>query len=340
MSLAGLDLENFRSVTDLKLNLKTKSVIIGKNGTGKSSVIEAIRILSVGKSFRTSKLDELINFEANFFRISAKLDDAKLELFYGQNLEKTNQKQLSLNGKKTALLDAIGVMPTVLFIPDDVEVVLGMPMLRRKFLDGVLWQVSREFRLQYLDFHKVLKERSRLLFLIKVGNAKLGDLMPWNELLEKTTNYIRTSRLELIEFINEQLTQKSWRVSEQLAINVVYEQSNIDIEDGIQDEIKLSQNLFGAHRDDLIININERSARKFASRGQARTIIMLLKIIELKYLKQSLQNEPILLLDDIFSELDEVNREILLSHINKEDQIISTQIEGDKLIENWEHIQL
>lgn len=340
MSLTGLDLQNFRSLNDLKVKFNTKSVIIGKNGTGKSSVIEAIRLLSVGKSFRSSKLDELISFGATHFRISAKLSDEKLELFYGQNLESTNQKQLSLNGKKTALLDVIGVLPTVLFVPDDVEMVLGMPMLRRKFLDGVLWQTSKEFRLQYLDFNKVLKERSRLLYLIKIGNAKVGELMPWNELLEKTTNYIRASRTELIEFINKQLKEKDWRVSELLEVEAAYEQSNIGVEDGLQDEIRLSQNLFGAHRDDLLININQRSARKFASRGQARTIVMLLKIIELKYLKAKLQSEPILLLDDIFSELDLVNRELLLSHINKEDQVISTQIEGDKLIENWEHIQL
>lgn len=344
MLVRELQLQNFRSLADFTTKLASKSVVIGANGSGKSTLIEALRLLSVGKSFRTNRLDEAIRFDEPFFRLNAKLqsDSAKsVELFYGQAFaeQPIRDRVLSVDGKARAMMDFVGTLPSVMFVPADVEIVLGVPSGRRRYLDGILWQVDREFREQYLRLGKILKERSASLFLVKINRAGRDELEPWNELLEIVTTFIRNRRQKYLEVVNQELRKKTYQ-PDGLVPAVTYQVTSESLPAVVDQEIKTAQNLFGPHRDEIEIELNDRSARRYASRGQARTIVMLLKIIEAGYLANKLQIEPIVLLDDILSELDETNSRFLFDHLPAKSQIIATSIQPQPLFTDWPEIKL
>ena len=345
MPLARIERDNFRSFTNQKLDLAPKTVVTGGNGSGKTTLIEAIRLLSVGKSFRTSRLDEAITFEEPYFRLRAELTKGSraktIELFYGQAFaeQATKDRILTVNSKAISTLDFVGTLPSVLFIPSDVEIVSGLPGLRRRYLDGILWQVSAEFRQDYLDMGRVLKERSAILLMIKINRAARAELEPWNELLLAITERIRLKRQSYITFINNWL-EKETADQKELDLTVSYVVGAAALEPVERQEIQLAQNLFGPHRDELDIVWQARSARRYASRGQARTAVILLKTGEAVYLATELKQPPLILLDDMFSELDETHRELLLAKLPSDGQIIATTIRPQPLLKDYEALKL
>lgn len=336
-----LRLQNFRVFTDQTFSLENRTVIKGANGSGKSSVIEALRLLSVGKSFRTSRLDEVVRFEEPYLRIEADTSpNQKLDFFYGQAFaeQPTKERQLTVNGKLTSLLDWLGTMPSVLFVPGDVEIVMGMPQVRRRYIDSILWQVDPEFRRTQLELGRILKERSTVLFLLKVNRAGRDELRPWNELLVAATEAIRRRR-QL--YVNETATalekEKNGRNPK---FSISYTVASEIIEAVEQQEIKLCQNLYGPHRDEIEIIFQGRSARRYASRGQARAAVALLKAIEVSYLSQKLSGEPLVLLDDLLSELDQENAAFLFERLSQRANVIATSLTTNPLFKGWLEITL
>lgn len=343
--LERLGLYNIRSFAARELELHKRTVILGDNGAGKSTLIEAIRILSINKSFRTARLDEVVAFDQPFFRLSGTLTGKKkttLEFFYGEQFSEqpVKERAMSVNGKVVSLMDYVGTFPTVLFVPNDIEIVTETPQHRRRYIDGILWQVSAEFRRSYMEISRILKERSSVLFLLKINRAGLDELQPWNELLVQVTGKIRAMRQQYLDFVNEQLAVIKPETDTGLMFNVGYQVEVTDIAAVQEQEIKNAQNFFGPHRDDVEILINSRSARRFASRGQARTAVVLLKSIEATYLQQSLGVAPTILLDDLFSELDQKNSEFLFSRLSEESQVVATSITKQPLLDSWQQIQL
>lgn len=336
MNLVKLQVENYRSFTNKEIDFAAKTALLGDNGSGKSSLIEAIRLLSVGKSFRTSRFDECITSDQPYFRIQAVLKNEqpeKLELFYGLPFRDSpiKEKRLTLNGQEQNYLEFLGKFPSVVFTPSDIEIVLGTPQDRRRYLDAVLWQVDATFRQDYLQLTRTLKERSSLLFLIKINRAGRDELNPWNEILGNLSGVIRSKRRSYIDFLNNFLIKSK----DKLVVETIYKESESDLERIIPEEIRMAQNLFGPHRDDLEVSVNDRSARRFASRGQARSAAVLFKLAEAEYLKQKGTSLPLILLDDLFSELDEHNSHYLLSKIEKEYQIVATSTHENAALKNW-----
>jgi DNA replication and repair protein RecF len=341
MRLKKLLLENYRLFIKEAFEFNQHSVLVGGNGTGKSSVIEAIRLLSVGKSFRTSRYDECISLTEAYFRLSAVVNDGEdkpLELFYGLPLPEypEKEKHLTLGGKEVGYLEFLGQFPSVVFTPEDIEIVLGSPQDRRRYLDAVLWQVDKEFRHRQLRLAKALKERSTILFLIKIHRADPEELKPWNEILQELTVEIRTRRVKYLDFLNSYLKKRQDR----LIITTKYLEGESDLEKVVPEEIRLAQNLFGPHRDDFEITINGRSGRRFASRGQARTAAVLLKMAEADYLKAKALSAPLILLDDLFSELDETNSQYLLDKIDGDFQVIATSTHDNPQLKDWHQQRL
>ncbi len=343
MSLKTLKLENVRGFERKTLEFGPRSVVLGANGTGKSTIIEAIRILSVGKSFRTSRFDELIRFDAPYLRLTGEREIEsnkveKLEFFYGQPFADAGKERiLSINNKPADWLGYIGQFPSVLFVPSDIDLVIGPPQLRRRYLDSILWQVDAEFRSSYLDFSRVLRERSALLFLLKIKRAGLDELQPWNELIEKLTESIRQKRLDYVAYLQEGLKGKT--VGDQ-AVAIEYQVNKAELAAVQSQEIQSSQNLYGAHRDELEVLLGDRSARRYASRGQTRTIVVILKAVESRYLAAKSGQAPLLLLDDMFSELDEENSRYLFESFEPDYQVILTSIKSQPLIKDWQTIKL
>ncbi|MEK7535310.1 MAG: DNA replication and repair protein RecF [Patescibacteria group bacterium] len=339
--IKALTLENFRLFTEKGLVFTERTFITGANGVGKSTVLEAIRILSVGKSFRTSRTDEAVRFNEKFFRLKATVQTKQeLELFYGNQFESEGLKErrLTFQGNQIGWIEFFGQFPTVLFTPNDLEIVLGGPDVRRKYLDSVLWQVSAEYRRGQLEFWQVLRERSALLFMIKINRASPDELQPWNELLVKLTNDIRTSRQSYVEYLNGWLEVRIKNLESR--INIHYQYDKKQIEEFVPQEIKSAQNLFGAHRDELVIKFDDFSARRFASRGQSRLTVAHLKAAEADYLAEKTGNPVTVLLDDAFSELDTKNTLRLLELFNEKHQLILTSTATLDLPKTWSTIKL
>ncbi len=335
--LTTLSVKDFRSYDSATFSIKPLVIITGRNGSGKTTLIEAIRVLSVGKSFRSNRLDEVIRFNQPYLQVTANWNDAELDFFYGTQFTENpiKERRLQVNKKEDQYIDYIGRFPSVLFIPEHLEIILGAPSERRRYFDSVLWQVDREFRQAHLDLQRVLKERSALLFLIKTKRAKIDELEPWSELLREKTAIVRSGRQRFSEYISQKMgTDLLYR--EDLTVTVVSKPAFTETEDLIFQEIESAQNLFGAHRDEIEIVFQDRPARKFASRGQSRTIIAAIKVIEAQFLKENTNIKPVILLDDILSELDQTNTEFVLNNFSKDFQVIATSVEQSKEFSNYE----
>jgi len=338
--LESISLHNFRSYQNETHHLSNNTVIIGDNGSGKTTFIEAIRIMSVGKSFRSSRLDEIIRFEEPFTRLTSKWNEVEVDFFYGTQFSESPLKERSLkvNNQELSFFDYIGRFPTVLFLPENLDIVLGSPSDRRRYFDGVLFQVNREFRQAHIELQKILKERSALLFLIKTRRAKMDELEPWTELLRQKTEIIRQGRKSFADFITDELTLKKLPDGG-LPFTVNSKPTQTDSEDIVFQEVEMAQNLIGSHRDEIEITLSDRAARKFASRGQARTIVATMKVIEAHYLA-SLGEKPVVLLDDVLSELDKKNSNFVLSAFKENFQLVVTSLSQTPEFSGWQKISI
>ncbi|MEX2012594.1 MAG: DNA replication and repair protein RecF [Patescibacteria group bacterium] len=342
MDVTALRLEHFRNQPDRKLTLAPKTIITGDNGSGKTSVLEAIRVVSVGKSFRTSKIEDLTEFDQPYLRVSLTAKSKKYEFFYGNQFSEdpSVERRLTVGGKPITYMEFLGMLPSVSFVPKDVDIITEQPSLRRQFIDGILWQSDPEFRRNQIDYNQVLRERSQLLFFLKINRASIDELQPWDELLLNLAQKIRRAREEFVKFATATIKELSDTLPGKIAVELSMEVSADTMADLQQQEIRLGHNLFGPHRDDLKILTNDRLARRFASRGQARSTIALLKAIEAKYLERQIETTPIILLDDLVSELDEENVDWLFSIYGDKFQLIATSVKKLNAFKGWEELKI
>jgi len=340
MLLNELVLENFRNITEKKIQLAPKTVITGQNGAGKTTVLEAVRIISVGKSFRTSRLEELISFEKPFFRVVLNGSEHQYEFFYGAQFGEAmgTEKQLKVDGKPVRYLDFLGSLPSVSFSPTDIDIITKEPSLRRQFVDAILWQAHPEFRFNQVEYFKVLRERSQLLFLLKINRASIDELQPWNELMIDLAKKIRSQRQKFIDFATKEIKNLNQDNPGKIKLELAWENGFEDIDALQNDEIRLGHNLFGPHRDELKILCNDQLARRYASRGQSRSAIALLKVVEARYLEKYLATTPVVLLDDIVSELDSENIDWLFAIINNRYQLLATTITKTNNFTGWQEV--
>ncbi|QQG49747.1 MAG: DNA replication and repair protein RecF [Candidatus Berkelbacteria bacterium] len=344
MTARRLTLEKFRNFEASSFELGAKTAVVGYNGSGKSNFIEALRLLSVGKSNKTSSLDEAICFDQPFFRLAlerANDQTQTVDFFYGAQFAASavKDRQLKVNNQPTSWAEFWGKFPSVLFVPDDLEIVIGAPQVRRRYLDGLLWQTDKEFRQNHLELSRVLRERSALLFLLKTNRAGREELSPWNDLLLDLGGKVRHHRKQYVEFLQARLT-KDGPVFTDVDIELFYKENTSTPESVLKEELRLAQNLVGPHRDELEIHFGDRSARRYTSRGQARAIVVALKVAEAAFLAKRTGEKPLILLDDMFSELDAPTAEKLFNRFGDQYQIVATSIETNPLTKDWQQIVL
>ena len=317
------------------------NVIMGPNGSGKTNILESIFLSSTGKSFKARIESEMINYEKDIGRIKARIKfdgeftDLEAVLTSGfidigdGKPQKVAKKRLIKDGVPKRLIDFAGNFKVVLFGPWDMDLVTGPPTLRRKFLDSVLSQTDREYRRCILSYDKGLRQRNRLLFRIREKMVSGEQLTFWNQLLIKNGDYITKMREELIEYINSTKKLRSAKY------NLEYDKSIISegrLETYRNEEIASATTLVGPHRDDFVFKIqnskfkipNSRSLAAFGSRGEQRMGILWLKMAELSFIEDVSGERPTLLLDDIFSELDEIHREVVMEIVGAQQTIITT----------------
>lgn len=345
MTVRSLKLERFRSFADTSFNFEPKTALIGDNGAGKSNLIEALRLLSVGKSFKSNRLDEAIRFNEPFFRLELtrrNQENQTVEFFYGTQFEHSvgKERQLRVNKQLLGWNEFWGQFPSVLFIPTDLEIIIGSPQVRRRYIDGLLWQTDREFRQSHLELSRVLRERSALLYLLKINRAGPDELSPWNELLVELSQKIRTYRRAYVAFLTDHLTTEGSVFTSGATVTLRYEENPAEPAEVYKEELRLAQNLVGPHRDELEIFFDDQSARRFTSRGQARAIVIMLKVAEATFLQEKSGQAPLILLDDMFSELDRPTAQALFNRFGEMYQIVASSIEPNSLTKGWHQVNL
>lgn len=336
MFLSRLNLQNFRRYTKKKFIFsKNITLVVGKNTSGKTNLIEAIYLLSLGKSFRTDKDLETISFGQNLARIVGIIkkdseEEKKLELLIldGQLRDsKIPTKKYLVNGVGKRRIDFTGNFPVVLFHPEDLDIIIGSPGLRRRFLDNVLEQVDRQYSLALANYAKGIRQRNALLERVQetgVRNEKQFEY--WNNLVIENGQFVTRKREEFINFINS--------VGKEIFdFVVIYDKSEISkerLEKYKEAEAGACVTLVGPHRDDFLVhmfnNTNQTThdIKLYGSRGQQRLTILQLKLIELSFVEKLLNQRPTLLLDDIFSELDSKHIRLVLKIIDQQQTIITT----------------
>lgn len=348
MILHNLKLENFRNYGSAELNLgigKGLVYLIGDNAQGKTNLLEAIYILFLGRSFLRAKNQNLIQWGKDFSRITGQLgkteEQFNLELFLG--LPPNPKRATKINGVKTTLNNYIGMGRVVLFHPMDLNMMYLGPVTRRDFLDNINSQTRKGYLANLRQYNKVIKQKNALLKRIKNGDAKLNDLDIWNDLIAVEGSKITKMRAELLNKINQKIEDSYNSIAEEKQdIKVIYHSNlGLDLEQILKHEnlmnffrgrleerktteILAEYSLIGPQRDDFAIEMKGKNINSHASRGEIRTMMLALKFLEMDLQKDNSDDTPLLLLDDVLSELDHQRQLMLLKKVKEFQTIITT----------------
>lgn len=327
MIIKTVKLVNFRSHIQYELDCNDEtSLILGENGCGKTSVLEAIYILMQGKSFRAVD-SEILKRGEEFYRI-------ELEYVNGEKTVATyngRDKIFTLLDKKTKRLPKKNKYPVVLFLPSDLNLVSNSPSRRRDYFDRIFGQLDENYSNTLSRYEKALKQRNELL---KSDFVSASGLFSWNVLLAKYGSEINRLRKKFLAEINKRFTEVYRTIAENedaVEIELITEVSDENkylslLEAEYQRDLRLGYTGFGIHKDDFLFVFNGGEADGSASRGEVRSMILALKFIEAEMIYRELRLKPVVLLDDVFSELDEVRRKCLVKNF-KDNQVIITSVE-------------
>lgn len=324
MFLKQLNLTNFRSYDKLKLDFDARvTVLVGNNAAGKSNILEAVYLLSTTKSHRVETENELIKDQADFCKIEGLITDPDtglLVIVNHPNEQVSFRKKILVNGISKRAVDFIGNLPAVIFYPSDINMVTGSPALRRWHLDLGLAQVDSEYKKSLTLYEQFLTSRNRVLKRIREGKAKLDELDYWTQGLIKNGLVVSRIRQEFFDFVNK--LEKSLG-----EFTFDYKPSQITVEklqETNEREVASATTLIGPHRDDFTLSLEGRNMAQFGSRGEQRTGTLAFKLAQLEHMAKVLGKRPILLLDDVFSELDANHRAYVVGIVGKQQTIIAT----------------
>ncbi len=321
MFLRNLQLTNFRLHKNSSLKFSENlNFIVGGNGQGKTSLLEAIYYLTTTKNLLGLSDTDAINFEENYFEINGLFEDLsknEVRIFCSKEIPR---KKIFLNQKPVGKsAELIGKFPVVTLTQADHYITFGAPAERRKFTDAVISQASGTYLNILLEYNKILRQRSSLLSRIRENFDKslLDELDAWSESLIKIGTQLVEHRLKFIEEFNGYLKSSFYRIMKDEEIpEIEYSFYGEKISEKVEnkftsllkekreEEIRRASNLVGPHRDDFIFKINNLELKKFGSQGQHKTFQLALRFAQFFYLKNKLSRTPVFLMDDVFGELD------------------------------------
>jgi DNA replication and repair protein RecF len=338
MHFQGLSLQHFRLYTQQTfLFPQPTTVIVAKNASGKTSIIEAINLLTTGESFRAEHIQEMIQFGAELGRVKGKIENGEaieLEviLTHGQLQGKRVQSRLySVNNVRRRKKDFAHKFFTVVFRPEDMRLIEGSPGRRRQFVDTVLSQADPHYAVALKTYEDGLKRRNRLLDQVREGSAPRSVLKYWTDLILKHGQMLQEKRRDFFGFFHT--------VDFPMSFSVEYQPSLLTetrLAEYSEKEVAAGHTLIGPHKDDFSVSLVMQDGQlhnvaTFGSRGQQRMGVLWLKTGELRFLEEAMQMKPLLLLDDILSELDEDHRGYVLSLLSEMQSIITTT--EDRMVE-------
>ena len=341
MYIQSLELKNFRNYKTLSIELdKGTNILYGDNAQGKTNVLEAIYIAGTTKSHKGSKDREVIHFDEEESHIRMKVHKEIMDYQIDMHLKKSKPKGIAINGvpiKKAREL--FGVVNLVFFSPQDLNIIKDGPGERRRFIDFELCQLDGIYLNDLTNYNKILNQRNKLLKDLYFQPLLIGTLDIWDaqlihygkKLILKRVEFIRDLN-EIIGPIHQKLTGKKENIRLEYEPNISIDLFEKQIQKNRDSDCKLKTTSTGPHRDDLCVTVNGIDIRKYGSQGQQRTAALSLKLSEIQLVKKVIKDTPVLLLDDVLSELDSSRQNYLLSSI-KDIQTIITCTGLDDFVE-------
>ena len=352
MKLKRFTAEGYRNIEKCDISFDSGvNLFIGGNAEGKTNVVEGIYLFARGRSFRSSDDKELVGFGRDGFRIAIEYEDndgtqtLEYALFGKNRIRKKNGYRLNGVG------EMLGNFRAVLFYPDDLRLVKGEPEERRAFLNVALSQYRTAYLSNYKNFKSALENRNTLLKNASKGRYyDEGELIAWSEAMAEYSCEIFTARKEYVKLLekyakehmnelscgqeNLELAYKSDIAEDALGKDEVKNEYRRVLTENLEKEKLVGTSLYGPQRDDLIIKLNGKPARSFASQGQQRSVVLVLKLAEGEVIKEIYGEYPVFLFDDVLSELDEDRRTYVKGKIKKMQTVITSCESTDGLSED------
>ena len=341
MIIKSIKLTNFRNYVHLNLKFNDKmNIFIGKNAQGKTNILESICVLALTKTYKNGVEPNLITFNKKKALIKGKIRDDKLIKDLEISIEEGKKNYKINNNEIRKLSEYISNLNIIVFTPEDLEIIKGSPSVRRNLINMELSQISHKYLNTYNEYNKILKVRNeylKLLLTSSVADKKYLDVVTV-KLIEKAI-IIYKERKKYIDFINLNINSIYKKITKEEGLCIIYE-PNVEINDFSSEniykvlkdkfdreykkELNYGMTLYGPHRDDFIFSLNGKNLKYFGSQGQQKVSILSFKLSEIEIFENYRKTKPILLLDDIFSELDIAKRNKLLEYVNKDIQSIIT----------------
>lgn len=378
MRLQSIWLHGFRNHQDRVIEFDPKITLVqGNNGTGKTNILEAIYLLATGTSFRAEKQEDMVAWNAELARVKGRVvhripkaqvtnyqledalfgegDDAprpakyfddvvELEVIVTRGMvqgKAVPRKRYLVNGVSRLQKTFVGNLRAVLFGPEDLNLISGSPQRRRRFWDGLLIQVDREYRAALTAYEQGLRRRNKLLHAIQERKASRSQLFFWNQLLIKNGNILTKARQAFVDYMNFE----SRGMEMEGKAEMMYDLSGISearLQQYAEEEIMAGKTLVGPHRDDFSLRFEfssptlqseTKDLRSFGSRGQQRMGVLWLKLGELGYIEKLSGVKPVLLLDDILSELDAHHRDLVMTVANRQQTVMTSAEKEMEIVE-------
>lgn len=341
--LRRLKVQNFRTHEAMDVVIHDGvTLITGSNGSGKTSLIEAIYIALRGTSFRGADMD-IVRHENEWWRVDLLSDDQTTRSVLFDSSKTSGRKRFIIDSKTTYRLPLKQKWPVVLFEPDDLRLLHGSPARRRLFIDRFIGQLDPLYTSTLHKYERGLKQRNNLLKKQYIAD---DELFVWDVLLSEYGAEIIQKRVRYIELLQSQLSDTynsiahtNDEVSVHYSHNITRQKLLSDFHDRHTKDKALGTTSVGPHRHDIEFIFNKMPATSVASRGEIRSVVLALKFLEVKIIEQSLDQRPIILLDDVYSELDETRRHKLVDSIHSY-QVIMTNTHGLPEAKLYHHIEL
>lgn len=336
MKIKSINLTNFRNWPSMNLDFSDRVLIYGPNALGKTNILEALYLLATTRSFK-GRDSELVRKGEEFSRIIGQIYDEKskeVSVVLGDGVKIS--KEFKINGVKKSSIDFVGEFSAIVFSPDDLLLISGPPELKRRYLSFTIGQKDREYLYNLLNYKKILRHRNDLLKKADLGTIK-QEIDIWNETLAENGQKIITKRKVLADFINDRI-ENYYRELAGEDKKIVFEYEPALWGETLLESLRNAQErdiyerttTVGPHRDNWILTTKEGPVSSFGSRGEYRTIILALKLCERDWFLENDEIKPVVLLDDVFSELDERRRKYLVSAFS-DCQVIMTSTDLDHL---------
>lgn len=341
MIIEELRLINHRNYDDENINFHDKTnILVGKNAQGKTNLLEAIYICARGYSFKNLKENELINFDKNQMYLKAKIKNKDKKRTVEIKISRNDKKIIRINEVNiTNLMEMKSQFGVVIFAPEEILIIKENPALRRKFIDDIISNNDNVYKKYLNNFYKIRSQKNELL---KNRNSKYFDQMldTYNQKLIEYSALIGIYRYKYLEILKKYASKFHYELSSgHENLQIIYDNNfstnfeNIDrikkefseiLEKNREKEIIRGQSIYGPHKDDIVFLINDNDAKVYGSQGQQRTIMLSLKLAEAKLIEEITKTKPILLWDDVFSELDNQRATLLVERSKAYQNIITT----------------